>query len=122
MQSRHRQQGLSAISILIIILVAVFFGTCAIKLTPAYMESFTVKDAVQEAVRQAKTESMNNAQIRSAISKQFQVNMVEVINPRDIKITRKNGRTTINASYEKRVPLMFNIDVILKFDKLVYEF
>lgn len=122
MNSRHRQSGLSAITILIIILVAVFFGTCAIKLIPGYMESFTVKEAVESTVAQAKADSMQVSAIRSMLSKQFQVNMIDVIKLTDITITKMDGKTVVDAGYEKRIPLMFNIDVVLKFDNLHYEF
>ncbi len=117
-----RQRGLSALSILVIILVAVFFGTCVVKLTPEYLEYQTIKSSVDSMVEEAKNTSMTKAEMRSKLSKSFRVDMVETINVKDISITNKDGKVFVDASYEKRVPLMFNIDVVLKFDQLKYEF
>lgn len=121
MRFRHHQQGLSTLSLILIILVAAFFGTCAVKLLPVYIESFTVKKAVEIAVDQARTKKLSPTEIRKVLGKQLDVNRAEAIAIKDVVITRAEGKTIVNANYEKRVPLMFNIDVILKFDKLSYE-
>lgn len=121
MRFRHRQQGLSAISILIIVLVAVFFGTCAVKLGPEYIDSFTVKRAVEATVEQAREQGMDTNAIKSSLQKMLDVNRTEAISVKDVVITREKGTIIVDASYEKRVPLMFNIDVVLKFDSLRYE-
>lgn len=119
--SIRRQRGLSTISIMLIILVVVFFGTCAVKLAPVYIQSFTVKRAVENVVNQYKGKKVSVADIKSSLSKQFLVNRVEGLDSRNIKVGRKDGKMTLDATYEKRVPLMFNIDVVLKFDTLIYE-
>lgn len=117
----HRQRGMSGIATLFVILVAAFCATCVIKLGPAYLESFTIKRAIENVVADAKTKSMSPRQIRSGLSKQFQVNEVDAIQAQDVKITEANGKETLNANYEVRIPLMFNIDVVLKFNKMVYD-
>lgn len=122
MRFRHSQQGLSSVSIILIILVAVFFGTCAIKLFPVYTESMTVKKAVEITVEQAKTKKLTPSEIRSVLDKQLGVNRADAIKAKDVIITRKDGKTFLDATYEKRVPLMFNIDVVVRFDQLTFEF
>lgn len=118
----YRQRGLSALGMLFVLLVAVFFGTCVIKLAPAYMESKTVQRVVEATVESVKTGEIGSKEAKGKMSKLFQVNMVDIIKAKDIKVVRKNGVTSIDARYERRVPLMFNIDVVLKFDNLFYEF
>lgn len=120
MSFRH-QQGMSTIAIVVIILVAAFFGTCAVKLGPIYIESFTVKKAVENVVDEVKGKGVAAAQVKSLISRQFTANRVEAMTPRDIKVNRQDGKMILDATYEKRVPLMFNIDVVVKFDTMIYE-
>jgi hypothetical protein len=123
MKLPYRQRGMSALSMLIVLLVAVFFGTCVIKLAPIYIESKTIQGAVESTVEYAKgRRNVTPAEIKSKLAKLFQVNMVDILNPKDIKVTRKDGKITVDARYEKRVDLMFNIDVVVKFDHLIYEF
>jgi hypothetical protein len=123
MKLPYRQRGMSALSMLIVLLVAIFFGTCVIKLAPVYIESKTIQGAVESVVDYAKKRrSVTNAEIKSKLGKLFQVNMVDILNPKDIKVSRKDGKIIIDARYEKRIDLMFNIDVVVKFDHLIYEF
>jgi len=122
MNTPSRQRGLSTISWVLIILVAVFFGTCAVKLLPVYMQSWTVDGAISKLVDSGELRGKTPGGIRQKLTKILDVNRVEAVTVRDIKITRDKGYTTIDATYEQRIPLMYNIDVVLKFDKLVYEF
>lgn len=117
----HRQQGLSGLSILVIILVAILFATCAIKLTPVYLESLTVKTSVEKVVELVESGELKRAGIKGKLSKLFDVNRVEGIIARDVKVTSEKGVITIDASYHAQVPLFSNIDVVLKFDHLVFE-
>lgn len=119
---RRQQQGLSALSILFILLVIGFVATCTIKMAPVYIESFTVARAVETVVEQAKAKNWQKTEIMSSLGKQWQVNRVEALKHTDIKVVRKEGKTTIDATYEKRVPLMFNVDVVMKFDKFIYQY
>lgn len=118
----RNQQGLSALAILCILLAIGFIATCTIKMAPVYIESMTVSQAVENVVAQAQEKNWSKADIQKSLSKQFQVNRVAGIKPTDVKISRKDGKTTIDATYESRLPLMFNIDVVIKFDKLIYQF
>ena len=122
MNTPHRQQGLSTISWIVVILVAVFFGVCAVKVLPVYMEGWNVKNTMQKLVDQGDLQGLSSGGIRSKITKMLDVNRIESLKAKDIKITRDKGMTTVDASYEKREELMYNIDVVIKFDDLVYTF
>jgi hypothetical protein len=122
MNTPHRQQGLSSISWLVVILVAVFFGTCAVKLLPVYLQGWNINSTISKVVNSGDLNGKSPAAIRSKIGKLLDVNRIEGITAKDIKITREKGYTTIDATYEERMPLMYNIDVVIKFDNLVFEF
>ncbi len=122
MTSPYRQRGLTALSMLVILLVAVFFGTCAIKVGPLYIDNMSIQRSVESVVDEATTGNMSIAEMKGKLSKLFQVNMTEALDVKSIKITRKSGVTTVDARYERRIALMFNIDVVIKFDHLLYEF
>ncbi len=124
MNTPCKQSGLTMISWLLVLLVAGFFATCAVKLAPAYIEAWTVGNSLNSAVKSDMLKGrISIPAIRNSLEKQFNTNRVdsEAIRARDVKITRKKGKLIIDARYEKRLPLMFNIDVVLKFDKLIKE-
>lgn len=116
------QRGLSSIGILIVMMVAAFFLICALKLIPLYIEGATVNRSMMSAIEEREFDGMSVGKMKSKIGKYFEINRVEGITARDIKITRKKGKTTIDARYEQRLPLIFNIDVVVRFDEYIYEY
>ncbi len=122
MNNQFRQRGASSLGILFYMLVGAFALTCALKLIPAYMEGYTLDSAIKKAVDNREYDGLSTGKIRRAISKTFEMNMIEGISYRDVEITRAKGKTRIDATYEQRVPFLFNIDVMIKFDKLIYEY
>ncbi|MGK0440376.1 MAG: hypothetical protein ACJA0N_000165 [Pseudohongiellaceae bacterium] len=121
MNTPVRQRGLSGLSVLVILMLIGFFTTAIIKLLPIYVESWTIK-SVLTAVVEDDTIGLSPGEIRSKIGRQFNMNQVTALNPRDVIIKReKGGKISINANYEKRVNFMQNVDLMVKFDKFMFE-
>ncbi|MCR8923310.1 DUF4845 domain-containing protein [Dasania sp. GY-MA-18] len=121
MVSPIRQRGMSGLSLLVVLLLIGFFATVLVKLLPIYMESWTIKGAINGAIEDG-GQGLSAADIRKSLDRQFTVNQVTAIAVKDIEIKReKNGKMTINANYEKRVPFMQNVDVVVKFEKFIFE-
>lgn len=122
MMSVHRQQGMSALAMLVLVLVGILFATCAIKMTPLYMEYLSVKRSVEAAVEEAELNAEDPREIKAKLAKKFEINRIESLKPNAVKVSLKDGKTTIDARYEARVALLLNVDVVMKFDDLQYEF
>ena len=121
MKFAHDQHGLSGFSFIVVMMVLGFFIMALIKLLPIYMESWTVKAAVTAAI-DADGYDTSPLEIRKRLSRQFTINQVTVIAAKDIKIKyQDNGKISIDASYQKRIPFIQNIDVVVKFDKFQFE-
>lgn len=116
-----RQLGMSPITILIVIMVAIFFINAAIKVGPLYIESFSIDSSIGGAIKNGDFNKETPAGIKAKIAKYFDVNRIEGVDAKDIVISNNKGVLTIDATYERRVPLMANIDVVVKFDTLIYE-
>jgi hypothetical protein len=121
MKTRFSQQGLSMTGWMAVLFVISFFITCAVKITPLYLDAWTAQTAIENVVNKQRENTESIKAIRSAIGRQFLANRVKVVNPRTMKITKKNGKVIIDARYEQREPLFYNIDVVIKFDHLLYE-
>lgn len=123
MNTLSKQRGLSMLSILTILFVASFFLTCGVKLVPLYLDAWTIDKAIKKGVETGEFKALSASQITRKLTSTFDMNRVEAIKINDIKVKRlKNGEMSIDASYEKRVPLIQNIDVVVKFDYLKYQF
>lgn len=118
MQLRKQQAGMGMLGWLIVLAIASFALTCFFRVGPVYLEYWQAKKAIDLVVENSG--SMPTDSLLTAIEKQLNVSTIEVVKKKDIKITENRGERQLNANYEKRVPLIANIDVVVKFEKLVY--
>lgn len=121
MRLRKQQAGMGMLGWLIVLGIASFALTCFFKIGPVYLEYWQVKKAIDLVIEDSRGSSMSTDALLTAIEKQLNVSTIEFIKKKDLKVTGSNGERQLSANYEKRVPLIANIDVVVKFDKLVYK-
>jgi hypothetical protein len=119
MKTRHSQRGLSSLGWLLVMLIAGFFLTLAFKMVPAYADNVYVKDALKSLTDFEKTErgyaGMSDSDIRSHLGNYFMINNVRNDATKSLKIDRKSDKVLVNMDYEVRVPLFYNVDVVMVF-------
>lgn len=121
MTARRRQSGMSILGILIIMLMLGFFAMCIIRMTPAYLEYLSVNEIIAGVAMETDPVTDGFRDIRRKIAKIFNSNQIYLLNPDDVEIYSRDGKTYIDANYEVRLPVMWRIDAVLKFDDLLYE-
>ncbi|MDE1893872.1 MAG: DUF4845 domain-containing protein [Pseudomonadota bacterium] len=118
---KSKQTGVTLIGFLIIMVVVGFFVFMAMKLLPSYSEYM----GVSKAMNQIATEGTNGKSLddirRDLMFKMgFQYVDDATIKPSDITIQREpGGGSTLQVSYDKQIPFMYNIDFLLHFNKSV---
>ncbi len=85
------------------------------------MESWTVKNIITQAAEEARGEGLGKAQIHERIAKKLLINTVAGMTLGDVEVSGQGEDMVIDATYEVRKPLMFNIDVVIKFDDMIVE-
>jgi|SRR5210317_835724 uncharacterized membrane protein YhiD involved in acid resistance len=120
MNTRHRQRGMSIPGMLIIAIMVGFFVMCAIRMSPPYFEYLSVKNIVEQIVMEYEPQTTSIGQIRRKLDNMFNTNQIYELEPKDIEVYRKDGKTYIDARYEVRIPVAGRIDAVLKFDDLLY--
>lgn len=110
-----RQGGASAFVILIMVL---FFGsllTLAIKIGPAYMDDFTIQEALQGLDGTEGLSQMGPAQILTLINKRLSVNSIRSFDTKNISVEKDGEIVKIAVDYEVRNNIFRNIDSIVHF-------
>ena len=118
---KTKQSGVTLIGFLVILMVAGFFGYMAMKLVPAYSEYAGVVKAMNGVASEGGSGKSLDG-IRRDLMYKFSMQYVDdnTVAPSDITITRNNGGTsTLNVSYDKDIPFMYNIDFLVHFSKSV---
>lgn len=116
--SIKRQQGLSALSLIVYICLFVFVTTCVIKISPVYIENRTFRSILKDLSVQFEKERANKVLIEQKIRKRLQMDMIEGISPKDIIVSKEDRKYVVTADYENRIPLFGNIDVVIKFNDI----
>ena len=118
MNIRQRQSGMTILGMLIIGIMVGFFVMCGLRLAPSYFEYLTVKDVITVVATEPEADKKSIRELRRRMEALLNTNQVYDINPRDIEIYRKDGKTFIDANYEARIPVAGRIDAVMSFDDL----
>ena len=116
-----RQRGASALTMMVMVL---FFGgllTLAIKIGPAYLDDFTIQEALESLDGTDGLSQMGPAQVRSLINKRLSVNNVDGFDPKNISVEKNGELVVIKVDYEVRNNIFRNVDTVVHFQH-EYEF
>ncbi|WP_339412168.1 DUF4845 domain-containing protein [Pseudomonas sp. EA_35y_Pfl2_R5] len=118
MKSAHSQKGMSILSWLMVLAVVAFLASAAFKVLPHYFDYMSLEKMITsvETDKAADVRSVND--FYGHISKGMQVNSIRDLNMQEaIKIKVENNEFRVHLKYEKREPLIENIDLVVRFDK-----
>lgn len=115
MHERTRQRGLSMIGFLFVAVVVVTSVMIGFRVTPAYIEYYSVTKALERALYEAK--DLNSAaEIRAAFQKHADAGYIESVNGKDIDIAKNKNEVTASASWTRKLPLVGNVSLLLDFE------
>lgn len=121
MKMRQQQAGMSILGMLAIGIMVGFFVMCGLRLAPSYFEYLTVKDVVTKVATEYDADKKTIRELRRKMENLLNTNQVYDVDPKDIEIFRKDGKTYIDANYEARIHVMGRIDAVMSFDDLKLE-
>jgi hypothetical protein len=116
MQSRNKQQGLTMLSWLVILVVAGFMVMIGIKITPVYLEHLAVKESLESLKDEPLISRKPVTEIRKILFRRLDINNVRHLTKDDVTIKRSGGVTNITIAYEERRPIMGNLSLVVTFD------
>lgn len=120
MQSRMNQRGIGFWGLVMVAALVVFFTLMFFKLLPPYIENAKIKTALENVSRQPNAINMEKGEIKAALDRRFSI---EDINEVDLSkvlfVEKKPGVTIIRITYERRVPVAYNVTALLEFNDSV---
>jgi hypothetical protein len=115
---RNRQEGITLISMIIVLAVLGFFGYGAAKLIPVYTEYMGVVKSMKAVANSPNAAEMPLEQIRRDLTLNYSVQYVDDATvPADgVKLETANGVRRLRIVYDKVVPFIYNISLSAHFD------
>jgi len=118
MDMRQRQTGITFIGWLFLLIPVAIIGYCVIRLTPVYLNAMKVSKALKETATEFKgDEQINQAMVRVALEKRFDVDSIDFPRLDSVKIAREGQNWVLTSDYEDTVKLFKNISLLVQFDK-----
>jgi len=121
MNQPSQQRGMSIPSMLLVLAMVGFFVMCAIRMAPRYLEYLSIQEIVSTVAREYNPDEDDLPDIRRRLAAMFNTNQINDLQPKDVEVFHKDGKTYIDASYEARVPVMGIVEAVMVFDDLKIE-
>ncbi|MCC6610078.1 MAG: DUF4845 domain-containing protein [Burkholderiales bacterium] len=110
-----RQRGMSGIAIFVLLVLVVFIAIIGMKVTPAYIEYFTIKKAVAAITQSGELRGGSVAEVRRAFENRANIDDITSVQPQDLEITKDGNEVVVSFAYEKRIPLFYNVSLLIDF-------
>lgn len=120
MKTVHRQRGRGLLGLFLITCMVGFFVMSAFRIAPGYLEYLSIRDIVIGVAEEYDPDEDTFADMRRKLADYFNTNQIKTLDAKDIEITRRERKVIINASYEQRVPLIWRIDAVVRYDDLEF--
>jgi len=117
----NKQRGASFAPVLAIVTIVVFIAMTGFKVGPYYMEYLTVKKIATDLTHDEELMRGNKSKVFKHINGAFHTNSLWDLKAKDTIDLQKDGNKgfLVTVNYEKRVNLLFNLDVVTVFNKTV---
>ena len=117
--SKHRQGGMTALGLLILLSFVGIFAFAGLRLTPVYLNYMKIAGVVSGVQKEFDGANATRTAIRKSISRRFDIESVGEIVAKDVKVTQVEGGYEIAATYSHKAPFMSNVHFLVDFDKRV---
>lgn len=109
----NRQSGVAISGLLMWGIVIALVAVLGMKVGPEYLNYFNILKAVKTISASASGKTV--AEIRTAYSKQAEIGYIKSIQGADLDISKDGNEVVISFAYESRIPLFYNISLIIDF-------
>lgn len=110
-RTRRRQRGLSIIGLIFIGLIVVGLLALGFRTVPAVIEYI----AIERAVQKIKGEANTVPEIRAAFDRYSTIDDITSINSKDLDITKEGDQIVVSYAYEKKIPVIENVSLVIDF-------
>jgi hypothetical protein len=116
---KKRQAGITTLGLVILAAFVGLFAFAGIRLTPVYLNYMKVVGVVDGVRSEFDGAGASRAQIRSSISRRFDIESVSIITAKDVKVVKVDGGHEVAATYSHKAPFIANVSFVVDFDKRV---
>lgn len=112
----QQQKGVTLSGLLMWSVILIMISVFGMKLAPAFLEYAAIKKSFAAIVNDSTLKNASPSEIRLSFNKRANINDINVITGRDIKISKEKDRMILKADYSVTIPLIANISILIDFN------
>ena len=110
----NNQRGVALSGLLFWGVVITLVAVLGMKVGPEYLEYFKILKSVKAISTQSTGKTV--PEIRAAYDRYADVNYIETLKGTDLDISKEGNEVVIAFSYERRIPLFYNVSLLIDFE------
>ena len=116
---RRRQQGMTFIGLLCILVLVGLIGYAGIRLVPVYLNYMKIARTMEMTATEVKGDNPDPGNIRHILERHWTIEDPTVVDYKDIEITKDDTGVAMHVAYDDTVPYVANVSLSVHFDKTV---
>lgn len=116
---RRRQQGMTFIGLLCVMVLVGTIGYAGVRLVPVYLNYMKIARAMDSAATEVKGDNPDPGALRTILERHWEIEDPTVVDYKDIEITRDDSGVTLHVAYDDTVPYIGDVSLAVHFDKSV---
>jgi Tfp pilus assembly protein PilE len=116
---RRRQQGMTFIGLLCVLVLVGIVGYAGVRLAPLYLNYMKVARAMETTATEVKGDNPDVTAIRNTLERHWEVEDPTSVDYKDIEITRDDSGVSMHVAYDDSAPYVANVSLAVHFDKTV---
>lgn len=113
-----KQQGSSGVFILTVILLCFFGFFTLLKVVPLYTQNWAIETVFENLKEESVRNEYHRKEVQDMIQKRFGINDVDDL-VEFVEVTGQGSNIIIDMEYERRVPLVSNIELVATFNHYI---
>ena len=116
---RQRQQGMTFIGLLCILVLVGAIGYAGVRLVPVYLNYMKLARTMESAASEFKGETGSLDGVRKSLDRHWAIEDITAVDQKDIEITKDDNGLQLHVAYDDAVPYIANVSLSVHFDKTV---
>ena len=113
LQAAGRQQGVTILGLVVVLVIVIFVSLLGFKLIPAFLEYRAMKTAIVAIAREKQNGTVS--EIRRAFDSRQAIDDFQAVKASELEVTKQGNQIVISFAYRKEVPLFMNVGLYLDF-------
>jgi hypothetical protein len=119
MKAGRGERGMTAGSVVLLLLLGGVLALVGLRLIPVYLNHFKVVSALESLTEQPEPGQMSNMEVWNRLSGRFEVDDVDFLERDDVQIQPTRYGKTVSVDYEVRRHVLGNVDAVAQFSHTV---